>query len=65
MKRFDPFPPVSCKHGAPMGRYAGVIDTDAPKLCARHQGGSEGYDKGGAYWGFAAKRMGGMVLWKR
>jgi len=53
--RFNPFAAVSCKYGAPMGRRA---DTgayaalrDHPKLFARHQGGSEGYDRGGAYWG--------------
>lgn len=24
---------------------------DAPRLYAMHQGGRDGYDKGGAYWG--------------
>ncbi len=50
-KRFDPFRAVSGKYGAPIGRYAGIIDTEAKTLCARHQGGGGGYDKGDAYWG--------------
>lgn len=52
MARFNPFPKVSGRYGASMGRYAGVIDQQAKTLCAMHQGGGDGYDKGGAYWGF-------------
>ena len=50
--RFNPFSRVSCRYGAPMGRHS-----DAPgnfvdvKLYAKHQGGCDGYDRGGAYWG--------------
>lgn len=54
MARFDPFPSVSSRYGAPMGRHGRPLIPDAedwPRLCARHQGGGEGYDKGGAYWG--------------
>ena len=53
MKQFNPFPDVSCTYGAPMGRR-----DDNPanlqglkRLHARRQGGGDGYDKGGAYWG--------------
>jgi hypothetical protein len=53
MKQFNPFSEVSCTYGAPMGRR-----DDNPsnlqglrRLHARHQGGGEGYDRGGAYWG--------------
>lgn len=54
MKRqFDPFPDVSSRYGSPMGRRG-----DNPsnlqglrRLHARRQGGGEGYDRGGAYWG--------------
>lgn len=53
MARFDPFDSVSCKYGAPMGRRSnpGWLFTNKAKMCARHQGGGDGYDKGGAYWG--------------
>jgi hypothetical protein len=55
-KRFDPFASVSCRYGAPMGRHShpGFPATWTPstRLCARHQGGSDGYDRGGAYWGY-------------
>ncbi len=50
MKRFNPFQKLSCRYGAPMGRYWGKIDPQG-HLCARHQGGGQGYDSGGAYWG--------------
>jgi len=53
MKQFNPFPDVNCQRGAPMGRrgdnpanLAGV-----KRLHARRQGGGDGYDRGGAYWG--------------
>ena len=53
MKRFDPFHKVNCKYGAPMGRRGAntVVYSDNGKLCARHCGGYDAYDKGGAYWG--------------
>ncbi len=52
-KQFNPFPDVSSRYGSPMGRRG---DNPAnlqgiKRLCARHQGGGDGYDKGGAYWG--------------
>jgi len=52
-KQFNPFSPVSCKYGAPMGRHGGNPANlqEAKRLHARRQGGSDGYDKGGAYWG--------------
>lgn len=51
--RFNPFRKVDCRYGAPMGRRSDAPGNfvDAPKLYARHQGGCEGYDRGGAYWG--------------
>ena len=52
-KQFDPFPPVSGKYGAPMGRHGDNPANlqDMKRLHARRQGGGEGYDRGGAYWG--------------
>jgi hypothetical protein len=53
MKRFDPFKHVNTQYGAPMGRRdaSTVISPENGKLCARHCGGYDCYDKGGAYWG--------------
>lgn len=53
MKQFNPFPQVLSAYGAPMGRRGDNPANlqDAKRLHARHQGGSDGYDKGGAYWG--------------
>jgi hypothetical protein len=45
---------VSCKYGAPMGRFTGAnfLDTDAGKVVLRRiYLNNGGYDKGGAYWG--------------
>lgn len=52
-KQFDPFPPVSCAYGAPMGRHGDNPENlrHLRRLHARRQGGGEGYDRGGAYWG--------------
>lgn len=53
MKQFDPFPDVSCRYGAPMGRCGDNPANlqDCKRLHARPQGGGQGYDRGGAYWG--------------
>jgi hypothetical protein len=60
MKQFDPFPKVSGKYGAPMGRHSDNPANlqDVKRLCARRQGGVDGYDKGGAYWGTPANVWG-------
>ena len=52
-KQFDPFPRVSCTYGAPMGRRGDSPANlqSARRLHARRQGGRDGYDRGGAYWG--------------
>ena len=51
---FNPFPALSGKHGAPHGRHGDApgnfVDNPGP-FFARHQGGTNGYDRGGAYWG--------------
>ncbi len=51
--RFNPFPDVSARYGAPMGRHGGNSANlqGVRRLHARHQGGGDGYDRGGAYWG--------------
>ena len=52
-KQFNPFPAVSCAYGAPMGRNGDNPENlrHLRRLHARRQGGGDGYDKGGAYWG--------------
>lgn len=52
-KQFDPFPHVSGRYGAPMGRHGDNPANlqDIKRLHARRQGGGDGYDRGGAYWG--------------
>ena len=59
-KQFNPFPKVSGKYGAPMGRHG---DNPAnlhgiKRLYCRHQGGGYGYDRGGAYWGLPSNVYG-------
>ena len=50
---FNPFPECKSQYGAPMGRYednpANLIGFK--RLHCKHQGGGDGYDRGGAYWG--------------
>jgi hypothetical protein len=60
MKQFNPFPHVPGKYGAPMGRHGDNPANlqDVKKLCARRQGGGDGYDKGGAYWGLPSNVYG-------
>ena len=42
---------VSCKWGAPMGRYSESLSPTHPIYLRRVRLDSGGYDKGGAYWG--------------
>jgi hypothetical protein len=64
MKQFNPFPDVSSRYGSPMGRSG---DNPAnlqgvKRLHARRQGGRDGYDKGGAYWG-SPSNVWGVWAW--
>ena len=58
--QFNPFPEVSSRCGAPMGRRGDNPANlqNAKRLHARRQGGGEGYDKGGAYWGTPSNVLG-------
>lgn len=63
MKQFNPFPEVSGRYGAPMGRRGdNPANLEGLRLHARRQGGGDGYDKGGAYWG-APSNMWGVWGW--
>ncbi len=65
-RQFNPFSPVSCNYGAPMGRRG---DNPAnlfgvKRLYARPQGGDGYYDKGGAYWGVSSEgKVWGVWTW--
>ena len=51
--RFNPFMPLPCTYGAPMGRNGDNPESfpNGARLYARHCGGDGYYDRGGAYWG--------------
>ena len=56
--RFNPFPPLSCRYGAPMGRASDTLHLDPANynpdvLCTSGPQGE--YDCGGAYWGSGAE----------
>lgn len=64
-KPFNPFSPVSCAYGSPMGRHSdNVANLQGVKvLRAKHQGMKEsGYDNGGAYWG-SPNNVWGVWAW--
>ena len=64
MSRFNPFPPVSCRHGAPMGRTSTRHDfSGAQALCASRPQGE--YDSGGAYWGLGFRDGPVFAVWER
>lgn len=43
---------VNCKYGAPLGRGDKGIKPENVKIFDRKVNISQGYDKGGVYWGF-------------
>lgn len=66
--RFRPFPPVSCRYGAPMGRMSAnlQLDPEFDTLDSLAVAGPAGeYDAGGAYWG--TSRSEGLVwaVWRK
>lgn len=64
MKRFNPFPEVSCKYGAPLGRISTAHEFDADaNLCASKPQGE--YDSGGAYWGTSQEEGPVYAVWER
>lgn len=57
-ERFKPFPPLSGRYGAPLGRHSWQhLDTGGRLYLRRVYLNSGGYDAGGAYWGL------GVPLW--
>ena len=64
MDRFNPFPKVSGRYGAPLGRVSTRHDfTDAGDLCV--SAGQGEYDSGGAYWGLGGKEGPVYAVWER
>ena len=65
MSRFNPFPKVSCRYGAPMGRASVQLYARwrPDQLCASHPQGE--YDSGGAYWGLGGADGPVYAVWVR
>jgi hypothetical protein len=62
-KQFNPFPNVSGRNGALMGRRSDITPLPLTgRIHARRQGGGDGYDDGGAYWGTPSNVWG---VWAR
>ena len=63
--RFNPFPVVSCRYGAPMGRHGDPADSwdGIGRLHACSAGGDGHYDRGGAYWGRSPEHGWVYAVW--
>jgi hypothetical protein len=60
--RFRPFPPVSCRYGAPMGRASDTLRPEpSDKLAVAGPAGE--YDAGGAYWGYGGREGPVWAVW--
>lgn len=51
--------PVDCRRGAPMGRYnkGNILDRQGRVYDRYVPIDSQGYDRGGAYWGLSSDRL--------
>jgi hypothetical protein len=63
MTRFRPFPPVSCRYGAPMGRVSARLDPDTPPDQLAVAGPAGEYDAGGVYWGLGGSEGPVWAVW--
>ncbi len=64
MTRFNPFPKLCGKYGAPVGRQSTRDDfTGAKALCVSSPQGE--YDSGGAYWGLGFQHGPVYAVWER
>lgn len=63
--RFRPFPPVSCRYGAPMGRVSAQLDPDLKPDALAVAGPAGEYDSGGAYWGNGGNEGPVWAVWER
>ncbi len=63
-ERFNPFPKLSGRYGAPMGRASDTLEPVAQhKLCVSRPQGE--YDSGGAYWGCGGSEGPVWAVWVR
>jgi hypothetical protein len=61
MARFNPFPKVNCRYGAPMGRVSDRLMLDPENVTLAElavAGPAYEYDSGGAYWGLPPSHLG-------
>jgi hypothetical protein len=65
MERFRPFPNVSSRYGAPMGRMSRNIDPDTPREQLAVAGPAGEYDAGGAYWGLGGRDGPVWAVWRK
>lgn len=67
-ERFKPFPPVSGRYGAPLGRPSANLgldpEYDTPDTLAAAGPAGE-YDAGGAYWGTSASEGPVWAIWRK
>ena len=63
MARFNPFPKLDCRYGAPMGRHSTRHDFCGVKRFAVSRPQGE-YDSGGAYWGSGGRGGPVWAVWE-
>lgn len=63
--RFKPFPDVSSRYGAPMGRMSRNLDPDLTPDQLAVAGPAGEYDAGGAYWGTSPKEGPVWAVWHK
>lgn len=67
-QRFKPFPSVSGRYGAPMGRASANLglDPEFDSLDSLAVAGPVGdYDAGGAYWGYSPSEGPVWAVWRK
>lgn len=68
MTQRSPFPPVSARYGAPMGRFSRNLHLDRhldPPTSIAISGPQGEYDAGGAYWGISHSEGPVWAIWRK
>jgi hypothetical protein len=63
--RFRPFPPLSCKYGAPLGRASCPLPIAEKPEQVAVAGPAGEYDAGGAYWGSGGTAGPVWAVWRK